>query len=265
MTELAPTDDAGALSPAEEQALAAQATAGLEDEGLTLPMLKLTQQMSAEVANDQVDSGHYVNSLTGADYGDSANLVIAFGPVKGRFLSIRRTGDVYVAVGDVVPSNWPDKYAGQRFDELPDAEETFRERVNNGDVEEWGSGPPIQTTRNYIGYLIEDPDLPVRLSLKSTGSQAAQKINSLLRWTLKAPWHNAITLGAARKTDAQDNVYYVPTASLGEETDADQRQRAIQLANLVGQNLESLRLVGEDADRPAPAPKPDGEAGIDVA
>lgn len=259
----APQDLSPAALEERDQELAVQATADLGDDGLTLPMLKLTQQLSKSVAEGKLESGHYVNSLTDRDYGTELDLVIVYA-AKGRFLSVRSTGKTYVAFGDVVPSNWPEKYVGKRFDELPDAEETYRELANEPGAE-WGSGPPIQTTRNFVGFVTDEPDVPVRLSLKSTATPTAQKIGSLLRWRLKAPWHNTFHLSTRLDKDSQDNPYYVPVAELGDETSEDLREPARAMYQSIQANLANLRLTGEDAEAPAGAgAKPDGAGGLDV-
>src|SRR6266498_2511440 len=102
-----------------EQELSSQALAGIKDEEFRLPLLCVVQGLSKAHTEDAVPQGHFVNTLTGEDYGEAVSFVVVY-TAKGRFYSDRKTGDVYVAQStDSVPSNWPDKYAGQRFDELP--------------------------------------------------------------------------------------------------------------------------------------------------
>lgn len=248
--EIAPINPAE-LSPAQEAEMAARATADYDEESLTLPLVSLTQSTSKAVKSGKREAGHFVNSLTGKDYGTDAELVVCYA-AKGRFFSDRATNTTYVAFGDIVPGNWPAKWAGKRFDELPEAEETYRERVNTDDDFEWGKGPEIQTTRNFVGYLTDNPQMPVRLSLKSTSTPAARKIKAILDWSQQAPWYNVIELGQRLTTNARDEDYYVVTAEQGRETTPEERTAAIAMFQQIERALSNLQLVG-DTDEAAEA------------
>lgn len=233
----------GELSQEQEAALAKRATQDYQEESLTLPLIALAQASSKVVKAGTREAGHYLNSLTGVDYGEAVELVVCY-ITKGRFFSDRKSGETYVAFGDVVPGNWPDKYAGQRFDELPDAEETYRERVNAEEIE-WEKGPPIQTTRNFVGFVPEQPSVPVRLSLKSTSTPAARKIKAILDWSQNAPWHNTIALGRRQESNARDEEYFVVTAEQGRETTPEERANAINMFQEIERALGNLNLVGD--------------------
>jgi hypothetical protein len=248
------------LTEAQEAELAASAVADLGDDAPTLPLLSVTQQLSKAVTERGIPSGHFLNTLTDKDYGDAVELVVVYA-TKGRFYSNRDTGDVFVAFGEVAPDNWPDEYAGRRFDELPDAEETYKERANSGEIP-WGSGPPIRTTKNFVGFIPDDPEIPVRLSLMRTSAPAAQKIEALIKWSFKAPWHNVIELRTKQESDKQDRPYFVVRASQGRETDAAERGTAVNLHQVIQGALGSLRLTGEGDERKS-APKSDPDA-LDV-
>lgn len=213
----------------------------LEQEELVLPMVQLTQQLSGAVTNGDVESGHYYNALTGDDYGDAIDFV----PVhyfKGRFLE--KDGSTFVAQGPVAPANWPEEYAGQAFADIPDAEETFRSDVNNN-VREWGSGPPIRTTYNYVGFRPDEPDVPIRLSLMRTSAPAAKKINTLLRFE-KQNWDRVIELKADEKSDGKGRPYFVHTIRRGRTTDAAEKQTAIEFAQAI-LAAGGGQLAGDDA------------------
>jgi len=238
--DLATTTPTG-LTAADEDAIAREALSAMEGERVQLPMLKVTQQTSKEVTNDNLDRGVFVNTLTGADYGNAVGLVIA-DTAKGRFYS--DDDNTFVAQGtDIVPNNWPEQWVGQRFDELPEAEETYKARANAGDIE-WGKGPAIRTTYNYIGFIADDPDVPVRLSLQRTSKPAADKINTILRFALKSPWSNVIDLATAEKRDSQDRPYWVVRASQGRKTTDEERQQAVTLFQQI--RSQGAELTGEE-------------------
>jgi len=245
----------------QEQALATSALAAVDTGKLVFPVVKLTQQLTKEVTSGDVESGHFLNALTGEDYGTSVDLVICH-YYKGRFYSPRDEDQSYVANGAVAPSSWPEKYANQAFADLPDAEENFRARVNAGE-EQWGSGPPITTTHNYIGYVPENPDLPVRLSLMRSSAPAADKINTLLLFGGGTPWAKVIHLEAKSRSDKQDRPYFVVQASQAGATDADQRERAQELARLAQERSAELPAEGEESGKAAKPDKPAG--GLDVS
>lgn len=244
-----------------DEALAKGALAAVDTSKLTFPVIKLTQQLTKEVAAGDIESGHFLNTLTGEDYGDAVDLVISHYYV-GRFYSPKGEDNVWVANGPIAPSSWPDKYKDQPFADIPDAEENFKARANAGEIP-WGSGPPITTTHNYIGFVPDQPELPVRLSLMRTSAPAADKINTLLLFGGGTPWSSVIHLEAKLKTDRQDRPYYVVQASQAASTDADQRERARDLAGLAQQRQSELPASAEDTKPTAKPPKPDG--GLDVA
>jgi hypothetical protein len=231
----------------------------LEQEELVLPMVQLTQQLSGAVTDGEVDSGHYYNALTGEDYGDAIALVVVH-YYKGRFLE--QDGKTFVAHGPTAPSNWPEEYAGQEFTSIPDAEETFREDANNN-VREWGSGPPIRTTYNYVGFRPEEPDVPIRLSLMRTSAPAAKKINTLLRFEAQN-WDRVIDLKAEERSDKRGRQFFVHTIKRGRPTQSEERQKAIDFA-LAIQRAGGGTPVGDEAEatqtKPAPA---QAEGSLDV-
>lgn len=270
-TDLATTQD---LTPeqleAREAELVQGATAGLDQSEVTLPLVKLMQASSKDVKAEKATAGHFVNSLTGRDYGESAELIITFA-TKGRLYADKKTGQTHVTFAETAPANWPDKYAGQRFDELGDAEEEWRRKANEDDGD-WGSGPPVQTTRNFVGYIPDEGEpgrrIPVRLSLKATSTPAALRIQSIIEWSLKAPWHNVIELSATRESNAADQEYYVVHAAQGRATTTEERIEAVNLAGIIQANAENLRLTG-DVDEAAEATAVKREAaaksdGLDV-
>lgn len=230
-----------------EAELAAGALEQIDQADVILPLVKLTQQTSREVQDDEVESGHFVNSVTGHDYGEAADVVVVQ-YFKGRFFADDdiENGKAFVATGDVVPSNWPDIYAGQRFADIPDAEETFKRLANDPDSPlEWGSGPPIQTTYNYVGFTPDEPGVPLRFSLKRSSTPAARKINTLLRFA-RAPWDATVHLSTVKRADKQGRPFYIIQAVQGRQTTSEERQAAVELSGLVQD--AAVKFAGDDAD-----------------
>src|SRR5688500_8155174 len=107
---------------ADEAALAAAVLGDLDQQDLVLPMLQVAQQLSRVVEQGDAEAGEFVNSLTGENHGSRVELIIA-GYFKGRFFAPKGSGETYIAQGDVAPGNWPEEFAGRRFDEIEEAEE----------------------------------------------------------------------------------------------------------------------------------------------
>lgn len=265
-TAVAKPDDPAAelavISP-EEQALIDSAKAEIDSSTLLLPALKLTQSLTAEVQDGDIEQGHFLNSLTGEDHGAEVEVVIS-SLFTGYFYSDRETNQSYVAQGDVAPSTWPEEYAGQAFADIPDAEPQYKAAVNAGE-KDWGKGPPISTTYNFVGRVIGDDGaagLPVRISLMRTGKKAADKLKTLI-WAARAPWDRTFVLKAVKKV-ANDRPYYAFDVAQGGITPSDYRQAAVTLAQefQTAAATGDVKLAGDEAPAAKPAPKASG--GLDV-
>jgi len=249
--------DAAELAKADEE-LAAAAIAGIKKEDLRVPMIKVGQQLTAEVASGNAESGDFIYGLTGESYGNEIDFVIVHA-YKGRLYS---TDDqTYVADGDVAPDSWPDEFAGKPFADIPQAEEQHKAQANAGG--KWGSGPEIQSTHNFIGFVVSDPGLPARLSLKGTSTRAAEKINTLISFTGKAPWANQVHLKTLLKTNTRDQPYYVVEATQGEQNDAATVAKAQELARQV-QAAARIATAGSEDDDPKPKAKGKPKGGVDL-
>jgi len=253
------------ISP-EEQALIDEAKGTIDTENLVLPAVKLTQSLTKEVEAGDVDAGHFINSLTGEDYGDSVDFVI--GPMfKGRFYSDRETNQTYVAQGDIAPDNWPEEYAGKAFVEIADAEEQWK-AASNAKEHPWGSGPPISSTHNFVGYVVKDgaiaeDDLPARLSLMRSSTPAAKKLETLIV-SGRAQWDRVYTLRAKRDVK-NERPYYVIDVEVQGPSSPEIKQRAVHLA----QQFKARRDAGQvelsgDVDDGAKKAKPAKGDGLDV-
>ena len=249
--EIAETPDAAELAAVDEQ-LAAGALKNIDSADLQLPRLKVGQSGTTEVKAGDAKAGDFVNGVTGKSYGDETEFVAVY-YYKGRLLSDDNSGQTYSAHDtDVAPDNWPDEYAGKSFKDIPQAEEQHKAAANDPDNDAvWGSGPLIQTTHNFVGF-IPGEELPVRLSLKGTSTRAADKIKTLMSFAGKSPWANAIRLSTQLKGDKQ--TYYVVEATLGSQSTPELVAQAQAVAQQV-QAAQSISSADGDEDDAAPAKK----------
>lgn len=233
--------------------LAQAALANIDRSAVSVPMIVLTQQLTKEVENREIESGRWLNKVTGEDLGDEISLVIGYYYV-GRFYSPKDQDQTYNAQGPVAPANWPSEFAGKHFADIPQAEEQHKAAANDPDnPAEWGSGPEIETTHNFIGFLPEYPDVPVRVSLKSTSAPTAQKVNDIATFA-SSYWLNTFDLGIVKKTNKRDQPYFVATARKGEQTTPEQRAAAREVSFLAAK--AQLKYTGEEeATKSAPKAK----------
>lgn len=249
-TEIEKTPDEQGLVPLsqEEQALAEATKADVDAARMILPSVKLTQGLTKEVTEDLVKQGHWFNSLTGFDYGDSIELVVA-ALFQGRFHR-NADGDSWAARGAKVPEHWPKEYAGKFFSELDDSEENFRALVNAGE-REWGGGPPISTTYNFVGLIVGDPNspLPVRVSLMRGNAKTAQKIETLIK-VARAPWDRTFVLSAKRDVSKRGEPFFSADVSHGGATPPEVRQAVVHLATEYrkAQAADAIDLAGDEDD-----------------
>jgi hypothetical protein len=262
-TELTETPDAKALAERDAE-LAAGAVAGIDKQDLVLPAIKPTQSLTREVVDGEVEAGVWFNTVTGEDYGKELEFVIV-GYAKGRFYVHNRNEDgerTYVASGDTAPDSWPEEYAGRKFVDIEDAEEVWKKRANDPDDDhEFGKGPPITTTHNYVGFVLSEPGLPARLGLSRTSAPAAKKINTILRFGNRSPWASAIKLSLELR-EVRNKPFYVAKATQGSQSPPEVIEAAQKLAYEV-QQAGAFALDGtevEDADKGA-SEKPKTPAG----
>lgn len=250
------------LSEQDEAALASKIRGKVDKSSLKLPLVKLAQALTNEVVDGRARSGDFINSVTTESYGSEFQFIIA-DTFLGRFARIDGKG--YNAQGPVAPDNWPPKYAGRAFAEIEDAEENFKAAVNSGE-REFGNGPPISTTHNYVGLIVgEDFDeraaenrlLPVRLSLMRKNAKAAQTIDYLLL-TWPAPWARRIKVSSFLDKNAAGDQFYVAQVSEGEAATTLQRSAAVNLASAA--QSAKIELQGDDdgEEKPTPPPETDG-------
>lgn len=228
------------------------------DDDLVVPVLKVAQSLTKEVTEGDAKPGDFVNSLTGENFGNTIDFVVS-AYQKGRFLKDKETGRSYAALGDVAPSSWPEEYAGRPFVEIEDAEERYKERVNAGEIA-WEKGPAISTTHNFIGY-VDGSEVPVRLSLMRTATPAARKLKTMLRFS-RAPWDQVFTLKTEKKSSQRDEPYHNVSVAQGGPTTAEQRQRAVALAQAT-QSGRVSEASADDLEEKIAKPKK-GEGALDV-
>lgn len=254
-TELAATQAAQlAELEAAELALSEAQLADVGMDDLVIPMLKLAQPLTAEVTDGSASAGEYINSITGQSFGEDIEFIVA-AYQKGRFQA--KDGVIIEASQD--SSGLSKK--GVPYSEDPEAEEQWKAAVNRGE-KEWGEGPPIATTYNFVGFVVIDGELsgmPVRFSVSRASAPVAKKWLTALKFA-KPMWAQRFRLGV-RKEQGQKGTYFVPTVRPAGDTSAEQRQAAVELAQAVRSG--DAKLVDDNPEPTAPA-KPAAEPGMDI-
>lgn len=255
-TEIEKAEQGGALAASpQEQALGQSFKDSIDSTSLILPNVKLTQGLTNEVVDGVVGQGCFFNTLTEEDYGGSIEFVV-FARFFGHFHR-NADGEGFSARGDVVPENWPEQYRGKRFVELDDAEERFRELVNEGAIE-WGSGPPISRTTNFVGLVVSDESgLPVRISMMRGNSKAAQKIETMIKAGRGQPWDRTFTLSAEKQMSKRNEPFFGIKVGRGGPTDPELRQLAVTYAQdyAAAEAAGRVQLAGDDDEGGAPKRK----------
>jgi len=239
---------------AEEAALIAANQAEVDASEFIVPILKLGQPLTDEVTSGMASAGDFILGLTGEAFTPPIEFVVA-GKGKGRFKPGRKGERTLVAYDtNIVP--WKDDpFYGKPFSEHPDAEEQFKARVDAKEIE-WGSGPPIQTTFNYTGFIV-GTEVPVRLSLRRTSAPAARKWNTLLDAVLRGRyWDQVFTVGSEQQKN-DSGTYYVVTVAPSRKTTPEEKKGAIGLATAL--RNQQVRTVGDESDGPTVEPEtPEG-------
>lgn len=255
-TDVAAPEESTALAPlSDAEAALAQGVKGRIDQSkITLPALKVLNGTSSDVGDD-LNVGDLINSVTRENYGSEVEVVVC-GVFEGRFLSINDGDDAFAARSPVVPSNWPEEYAGKRFDELPDIEENYKAACNDPEnPQEWGEGPPISTTHNFVVITAEEPGLPLRLSLMRSNTKTANKLYTLLA-AARTPWDKTVIVAAEQRSRATGNSkYWGFSVKQGGPVSDELRTEAIKCAQAF-QEAEARGEVELEGDSPD-APKPE--------
>lgn len=240
----------GELEPLdpEQQELVDSIKGEVDPDSLILPTIKLTHPLTREVEDGEVESGVYINALTKQVYGDDVPFIVC-GIYKGRFFSDNDgDGPNYSAQGSVAPDSWPEQYRGKAFADLADAEERWKADSNEG-VHPFGHGPPIATTHNFVGFVVDDDsDLPLRLSLMRSSTPAALKLKTMIV-SQRAPWDRVFQL-RVRKDVKGDRKFLVTEIAAGDKTDAETRQKAVKIATQYRRAAQSNQVqeAGETED-----------------
>lgn len=245
-----------------------------EYEGISFqtPILKVCQALTREVQDEKAEAGDFLNTLTSESLGSSIEFIVAYFS-RGRSASDPKTNRYYVTDDfDVIPERWADlvgeEFVGTPFAEYDEAEERYKERVNNKEIP-WAKGPLISTTYNYTGFVIVDPiegddaepELqPVKLSLQRSNKAASDKILTLKRSVLRGkPFWAVVFELTTRRREFDRGTSYVVDAKLGRATDAIEQAQATELALALGGG----RVVAndEEAEKGAAPVEPDAKGG----
>lgn len=258
------------ISP-EEQALIEANQEEVDASEFVVPILKLAQPLTGEVTEGDASAGDFILGLTGDVIAPPFNFIIA-SKGKGRFKP-GGDGERTLVAYDTANVPWQeDPFFGKPFSEHPDAEETYSERANNNEIE-WGSGPPIQTTHNYTGYVLppdswdEEADgefpiqgIPVRLSLRRTSAPTARKLNTVLDAVLRGGfWNKVFEISSVQKKNK--GTFYVVEATTKRNSTPAEKKAALELAQAL--RTQAVTTVGEE-DTPVATQDVDAEGGIEL-
>lgn len=250
-----------------EEALVAAAKAGLETDisQIRIPFVKIGQSLTKEVKARDAEEGDWINGLTGEVYGRSVHLVIV-DAFKGRFWKDKKTNDTYTTgKGEaVIPEHWPHPESGKFFADAEDAEEQYRAAVRANE-KDWGSGPGISTTYNFVGLLLvegedgetELQEFPVRISLMRSSAKAGRNLETMLHLN-RAPWDQVYELETRDATSSRGEPYMNVTVKQLRKTTPEERQVAVGVAQLV-HTSDAVAYDGEvEEDAPKAPPKSKG-------
>lgn len=249
-----------------EAQLAAQNQSEVDAADIQIPLLKVGQPLTQEVADGEARPGEFINALTREGLGTEVEFVVA-GYQKGRFFHGDRNKGIRArkAYGTkIVPWN-DDPFYGQPFSEHPDAEEKYSQRVNAGEIE-WGKGPSISTTYDFTGHVVsglaegEEP-IPVCLSLMRTNSKQAKKWITLLDAVLRGRYWDAVFTLTTSKGPG-DQSYYVVNVKQTRKTTPEEKVRALGLAQVL--RNQTVQVVGEDEAATGPTSAPEAQGGMAV-
>jgi hypothetical protein len=255
------------LRDAEKQLADAKAEA-MKDEPIQLPRLGLIGGLTKgkrtlkKADGTQAEDGLFYNNVTGEVFGESVEfLVVEY--YRGRFYSDKILGS-FRATGPVVPDHWPEKFRGKAFVDLPESEEGFNRLIDSGELKEWGHGPPISTTYNFVGFVLDPApvtDFPMELSLMRANVPAARALRRLL--TPMRNYHDrpvqlsTSTKDAPGKTGGEYHV--VEAGRFGEPTSPENRARAVDL----WLKLQKAGFSSVGPETEAPEQKPAATAASD--
>jgi hypothetical protein len=244
-------------------ALSGSVTAKIKSKDFVLPGITLAQGLSQSVADGHAHQGEFVNSLTKENYGDSFEFIVA-GFFYGKAYRNNDEGFFAATQSDRIPSDWPHKDAGKLFEESDDYEDRFRELIADGTIEDWGNGPGISSTYNFVGYRPGEQDIPLRISFMRTSSSAGKKLLTLIG-TDQRIWDHVYKISSSRE-EKNKQPYFVQEVARGGSTPDEDIKGIVELAinlkkaeaagNIV---LEGDEDAGADPKQAAPA-KPQGES-----
>jgi len=254
------------------EALLEQQEAEFGSEVLTVPIIKVGQDLTAEVKRGDAERGEFINSLTGESLGNAIGFIVSYYQ-PGRFAATK-DGKAYVAFGNEIPEAWEplvgSEWVGQPFTEYPEAEEKFKAAVNAKE-RQWESGPTVSTTHNFTGYaLVDGLDaedetvlVPGRLSLKRTDVPAAKKLIQLKKMLrLRAFWDITFDLTTAPKQSGRHESFVVQVKA-GRPTTDEEKLLAVQLAqDVASQRVQDNSASDAKADASVEPDAPEGALGV---
>lgn len=242
-----------------EEALVAAATQDMVQAGeiLTVPRLKIAQSLTTEVTEGNARPGELLHSLTGESYGTAVEFVVV-DSFKGRSWKDPKTGDFHSVGRGEVRVPWEDHPCyGQHFVDCPDAEEQFRAAVRANE-RDWGSGPGIATTYNFVVLLVTEEDgianFPVRITLSKSSAKEGRNLGTMLN-IARAPWDVVYEISTSQTRNKRGEPFTAVRVGQSRKTTDEERAAAVGVAQLIhsGDTEVAFDEVVEEDDRPVTA------------
>lgn len=249
-----------------EEALIAAAKSDLLDVSeMTVPMLKIGQSLTREVTEGDAQPGDLIHSVTGEVYGKSVQLIVV-DSFKGRAWRNPEDRSFHVANRGEVVVPWEEHSCfGQHFTDCPDAEEQYRARVQANEID-WGKGPGIATTYNFIGLILHEDgqidQIPVRISLMKSAAKEGRNWQTILRLN-RAPWDVVFELSTSMTRNKAGEPYTAVKVRQLRRTSDEEKLAALEVA----QAIHTSTVRYDDAleeETPVMPSQPEASGGLEI-
>jgi len=208
----------------------------LTPEDMQIPRAKLAQGTTREVKEGTAQIGHFINSISGQDYGDSIEF-IASTLLKQRF---KFTSD---GMFDCVSF---DLVTGSKHGSCGDC--NYKEfQTENGEKKE--RGPECGTVFAYLGIIVKGEDFidgPLVFGISGTSTPIAKRLNTIFKMAKCNRWERRISFSSVLKEDGNNSWQKLTMEVLGQPS-PDLMKLAFDAYKFSqGKNI----IVSEENDKP---------------
>lgn len=171
-----------------------QGTEDIEVQHILLPYCKLVQPMTEEHTEKNVPLGHFVNSITGQDYGEKIDFICLFAKPGWQLYEVDEKGKQ----GKLIAR----KFAS---DFLP----SINPAAIKDDMKEWNHGKPPVAVETYLFVGVVNGEDLCALYLKSTAAPAGKRLNTMLVMRNEAAFAKHYEFTAHKETN-DNGIFFVP-------------------------------------------------------